>query len=675
MALWVGAVEHVALAIPSSSAPTSAPSPSGSTASQFPVLLLRSQRTRDTVDIIIDGIGNTAQVASSPQGSRWIARITTSSPRSVPSGGQAITIANSVIQGAQIQGSGTSFSVQVDLQPGMRSPSASVSNNGSSLILSFPAAALNTLQSAQVDLTTPGQLPQPPYVPPMRPRAVAPPLGDMAVGSMVLRNRGFVQLSGPPVTITARGVAPRDLLMALAQLGGYGFAFSEADDGEKTNTAPAGPSSNSSASSDGQEAEAKSVTVSFRNENFARAFNFVLLSAGLQAKVEGRTILVGPNVLSKSIGSQLSKVYRLNQVSPDSAGDYLANLGAIVNKTNTTTITSSQGSSTATGGGAPVGGSTNSATTSETTKQTYIQAYGASSGPLIGLTAVSDARLGTITLVGDSALISIAEGYLRQLDLRTRQVAIEVRMINIDLGNQASIDNSVAYKSPNGSWFISEAGKGLYQTPGLPTPSGLPANSTPNNTYLQRLNATITSSSAKVLANPTLVVQEGNEASVESVISVITDITVAQTPANNTICSQTRQDAGLKLPLKVSKIDDNGFVTLNMKPSISVPQQAGEAVCGTSKFIVYNIVSRVLESGDIRLRDGQTLVLTGVIQDRNTSVVDKIPLLGDLPLVGQYFRGSRTDREKSELVILATPRIIRDDDGGTYGYGSTRSSL
>jgi len=670
MALLVGAVEHVAQAIPSSSAPTSAPSPSGSTASQLPVLLLRSQRTRDTVDIIVDGIGNTAQVASSLQGSRWIARITTSSLRSVPSGGQAITIANSGIQGAQIQGSGTSFSVQVDLQPGMRSPSASVSNNGSSLIISFPVAALNTLQSAQVDLTTPGQLPQLPYVPPMRPRAVAPPLGDMAVGSMVLRNRGYVQLSGPPVTITARGAAPRDLLMALAQLGGYGFAFSEADEGEKTEKAPAGPSSNSSASSDGQEAEAKSITVSFRNENFARAFNFVLLSAGLQAKVEGRTILVGPNILSKSIGSQLSKVYRLNQVTPDSAGDYLANLGAIVNKTNTSTITSSQSNTTATGGGASTGGSTNSATTSETTKQTSIQAYGASSGPLIGLTAVSDSRLGTITLVGDSALISIAEGYLRQLDLRTRQVAIEVKMINIDLNNNASIDNSVYYKSKNGSWFISDAGNGIYATPGH-VPSGL--GTIPNNTYRQLLTASINSSSAKILANPTLVVQEGNEANVESIMSVVTSVSVEKTPFS-TVCTQTRQDAGLKLPLKVSKIDDNGFVTMSMKPSISVPQIAGQAVCA-GRLNIYNVITRVLDSGDIRLRDGQTLVVTGVIQDRNSSAAEKIPLLGDLPLVGQYFRGSRTEREKSELVILATPRIIRDDDGGTYGYGSTRSSL
>jgi len=670
MALLVGAVEHVAQAIPSSSAPTSAPSPSGSTASQLPVLLLRSQRTRDTVDIIVDGIGNTAQVASSLQGSRWIARITTSSLRSVPSGGQAITIANSGIQGAQIQGSGTSFSVQVDLQPGMRSPSASVSNNGSSLIISFPVAALNTLQSAQVDLTTPGQLPQLPYVPPMRPRAVAPPLGDMAVGSMVLRNRGYVQLSGPPVTITARGAAPRDLLMALAQLGGYGFAFSEADEGEKTEKPPAGPSSNSSASSDGQEAEAKSITVSFRNENFARAFNFVLLSAGLQAKVEGRTILVGPNILSKSIGSQLSKVYRLNQVTPDSAGDYLANLGAIVNKTNTSTITSSQSNTTATGGGASTGGSTNSATTSETTKQTSIQAYGASSGPLIGLTAVSDSRLGTITLVGDSALISIAEGYLRQLDLRTRQVAIEVKMINIDLNNNASIDNSVYYKSKNGSWFISDAGNGIYATPGH-VPSGL--GTIPNNTYRQLLTASINSSSAKILANPTLVVQEGNEANVESIMSVVTSVSVEKTPFS-TVCTQTRQDAGLKLPLKVSKIDDNGFVTMSMKPSISVPQIAGQAVCA-GRLNIYNVITRVLDSGDIRLRDGQTLVVTGVIQDRNSSAAEKIPLLGDLPLVGQYFRGSRTEREKSELVILATPRIIRDDDGGTYGYGSTRSSL
>ena len=69
------------------------------------------------------------------------------------------------------------------------------------------------------------------------------------------------------------------------------------------------------------------------------------------------------------------------------------------------------------------------------------------------------------------------------------------------------------------------------------------------------------------------------------------------------------------------------------------------------------------------MRDGQTLILTGVIADSDISTVSKWPILGDLPLVGQFFRASNGTRTKNELVILVTPRIISDKQGGSYGYG------
>jgi type IV pilus assembly protein PilQ len=77
------------------------------------------------------------------------------------------------------------------------------------------------------------------------------------------------------------------------------------------------------------------------------------------------------------------------------------------------------------------------------------------------------------------------------------------------------------------------------------------------------------------------------------------------------------------------------------------------------------------------LRDRQTLVLTGVIQDSDRETVQKWPILGDLPFIGQMFRSSDNQREKQELVILVTPSIIDDEVGGAYGYGyrpSTRES-
>jgi type IV pilus assembly protein PilQ len=71
----------------------------------------------------------------------------------------------------------------------------------------------------------------------------------------------------------------------------------------------------------------------------------------------------------------------------------------------------------------------------------------------------------------------------------------------------------------------------------------------------------------------------------------------------------------------------------------------------------------------VRVRDGQTLILTGVLSDINTQVATKWPLLGDLPLIGQFFRSSGGQKTKNELVIMVSPRIINDETGGSYGYG------
>jgi type IV pilus assembly protein PilQ len=86
---------------------------------------------------------------------------------------------------------------------------------------------------------------------------------------------------------------------------------------------------------------------------------------------------------------------------------------------------------------------------------------------------------------------------------------------------------------------------------------------------------------------------------------------------------------------------------------------------------------RRLDTGSARVRDGQTLILTGVISDADSQAVAKWPILGDIPLIGQFFRDSTGSRRKRELVILVTPRIIDDTQGGSWGYGyqpSTRES-
>ncbi|MFN3678306.1 type II secretion system protein GspD, partial [Thermosynechococcus sp.] len=69
-----------------------------------------------------------------------------------------------------------------------------------------------------------------------------------------------------------------------------------------------------------------------------------------------------------------------------------------------------------------------------------------------------------------------------------------------------------------------------------------------------------------------------------------------------------------------------------------------------------------------RLRDGQTLMLAGIIQDQDRSLVTKVPILGDIPLLGRLFRREANQRQRNELVVIVTPKIIDDTQNAGFGY-------
>ena len=837
---------------------------------------LKIRRLPDSIELVIEDAGSGGALEQQRDGKLWLGELRTDRIRGLKSGPQSLAMPDAGMERITFDGTGRLFQLKVTPVQGQTVPAPVVSSDGKNLVVRFDAPPLPITQTARPNLSRPVPVPTPSFVPPLRPRASAPPVGDMAVGSMAIRNRAYVNLSGPPVTMTTRGANARDVLMVLAQMGGYGFAFSSNDDSlinevssQKQYSFGTVTESNKTKKNDSPP-EGSPVTVSFRGEPYERAFNFVLLISGLQARKEGNTILVGPNVLAKTIGAQLSKVYRLNQVGPNEAADYLANLGAKIAKTNTVTTASSQGlSQSSSVANAPAAQTTTSA------KFTSVEAYGAASGPLLGLNATTDMRLGTITLFGEPAVIAIAEQYLKQLDLRQRQVALSVKILDVNLSNSTETDNSFALRFGN-SFIVNDQGRllaafGRYQPPsasafasGSPdqpgpaaelldrestntaqrrrgrdassatssssviqqglefalennrtltqsqiedlnltlsrdlgltitgsrqvtstdrtaTTSGVPSTSTvytisadtrrsvtddasrgldsslarkveeiiastsrsgvnvsrtetrlnsgsanananrsrssgstsgsssrslrginpganyPDNQLFDFLQAQIVSSNTKILASPTLILQEGhgdnggsdavrissdgkigrekaNEAYVRVGSQLVTSYVVRQDINGNNFCEPVFGNAGLTFGARVEKIDDNGFVTFSLSPEIS-------ALVGTSSVDrcgPINVINdRLLDTGKVRVRDGQTLILTGVISSTDQQVVSKWPILGDMPLIGQFFRRTNGDRTKNELVIMVTPRIINDDQGGVYGYGyqpSTRDA-
>ena len=683
---------------------------------------LKVRRLADSVEVVLVGTGTSPQLQQSRRGGGWEGVLTTTEAKGVFIGAKRFSLPEAGIKSVTLDGGGTTFQLQIDPLSGIPLGKPVVSADGQNLILSFPLSPQVIGQTARPNLNQPGAVPTPAFTPPLQARATAPPLGDMAVGSMVLRNQSYVNVSGPNVTLTLRNAPAKDALMSIAQLGGYGFVY-VGDQSSGSGSDAVGTPNVSSQS--GQDASAgPKVTIAFRNESYARALNSVLLAAGLQGKKEGSMIMAGPNVLGKSFGPQVSKVYRLNQASASSAADYLASLGASISKVNVITATSSSSDAS----GTPSASASN--TSAFTEAITNVETYGASVGPLKGLSGTTDSRLQTITLIGSSGLVSVAENYLRQLDLRQRQVALSVKILDVNLNNDSSIQNSFAFRS--GNTFIvndrgtllgylgnnpppneavaqtisggASSGKSEYvqldpdvtqvENPPL-APAPINPGSVYQNGFYDFLRAQIQSSSTKVLASPTLILSENpegirggqevatgagsalstatigrpfaNESFVTVGTQVITNYTVqaGQNGAPNS-CQPAFGTSGLTFGARVSKIDDNGFVTFALSPSVSATT-ATRDVQGCGPIDILSV--RRLDTGTVRVRDGQTLILTGVISDSDSQAVSKWPILGDMPLIGQFFRGSVGRRQKSELVIMVTPRVVDDTQGGGYGYG------
>jgi len=727
--IWSAAVgvlaQGPALLLAAPQEPRTPPLPPPSTTSATPPpLQLKLLRRGDGVEVVVEGVGTAPQLRQQSRNGTWEGRLTTTETKGVLLTPQRFSLPEVGLQSVSLDGGGSAFQLSITPMHGVPLGKPVVSADGKNLILSFPSASQMVGQTTRPNLMQPGAIPQPRYAPPLQPRAVAPPLGDMAVGSMVLRNQSFVNASGPNVTLTLRNAPAKDVLMAIAQIGGYGFVY-VVDPKTASNGSSNSTSSATTSQLPGNPDPGRLVTIAFRNESYSRALNSVLLAAGLQGKLEGNMILAGPSVLGKSFGLQMSKVFRLNQASAASAADYLASLGAKITKVTLVTnmINSGQaqlnqkaGAQQNQNSGAQQNQNAGAQQSQQTVRQTLAstETYGADTGPLNGLSATSDSRLQTITIIGDPGLVTVAENYLKQIDLRQRQVALNVKILDVTLSDDKTVQNSFAFRYGN-NFIVNDNGQllGAFNSNLPPNqaqfdaasngtsttvyPPVNPGMAYEQNQFYDYVKAQIESANTKVLASPTLILSEnpedikggaevasgdsasglatatiGRPRANESYVTVGTqEITsfdvVAGVQGSPNTCEPQFETAGLTFGARISKIDDNGFVTFTLSPSISAVSGSPVEVVGCGQIKILR--TRRLDSGSVRVRDGQTLVLTGVISEEDTQVVSKWPIVGDIPLIGQFFRSSTGFRSKNELVILVSPKIIDDTEGGAYGYG------
>ncbi|MCB8764725.1 AMIN domain-containing protein [Planktothrix agardhii 1029] len=570
--------------------------------------------------------------------------------------------------------------------------------------------------------------------PPFLPRAVAPPLGDIAVSNV---NAGV-----PAIRLNTTQRIPRlvlrdapvsDVLALLARTAGLNLAISNLikDDSNGEFRAP-------NDEKEQNQILGRKISLDIENESVEDVFNYVLRLSGLQANRVGNTIFVGVK-LPTTANDIVVRSLRLNQVPAKSAAGFLSSQGAAT-QIQVDQVRIEQ-----------VGTGINSRYV-ETRTPTITELSAKESGsPLVlkGLSISTDDRLNSITLVGPPHLVETAVAMLTQMDLRQRQVAVNVKVVDVNLSGEEAASSSFSF-GVNDTFFVNDGGaasvnfggynppnrttatSGINGRPIVPNPlsgqapfynrNGLAINpltapgggvsldpiapvterpgqvgvsdytpftrnlatgaltalgSTTNSLFpffqyprkfLSTLTAQIISGNAKILTDPTLVVQEGETAKValvEEIVKSVTTTFVDTVSGTRDSKDFTFQNVGLTLDVNVQRIDDNGFVSMRINPTVSAP---GDQVDAGGGDFARQILSRTVESGLIRLRDGQTLILSGIIQEQERATVSKIPLLGDLPIVGSLFRRTNKQNQRAEVIVLVTPQILDDSDRAPYGY-------
>lgn len=233
---------------------------------------------------------------------------------------------------------------------------------------------------------------------------------------------------------------------------------------------------------------------------------------------------------------------------------------------------------------------------------------------------------------------------LVDLDVPVRQISLEAKVVSIsredskDLGVQWQWDNLP--RDLNTETVSGDSGETIYD-------GTIKFASHYAFKYNAILNASIAKGNAKVLATPKITTLPGKEAA----IFIGDNIPVITRSVLNGETTETVEyiEAGIKLTYTAHIASDN-MITAKVHTEVSTPTLVSE-------LKNYKVSSRKADT-TVRLKNGETLVIGGLIGEEEMKSLSKIPLLGDLPILGSLFKNHSNRKNKTEVIIFLTPQII-----------------
>lgn len=309
--------------------------------------------------------------------------------------------------------------------------------------------------------------------------------------------------------------------------------------------------------------------------------------------------------------------------------------------------------------------------------------------PSMGMTVTYFPALGTIQIIGGSQhQLALIGDYIAANDRKTPQAYLEVQIVSLNENGSKTFDNQWQFLSKNFSFnaggsngfstnpmypiFFAGHGYSLFDSSSFDSETGTYEKvgeigkwgTSPQLVYT--VNYLISSSKARVLANPKVLLTSGQTSKIDLSSEYIDTMTTQYLSNGSVGVSQIQKevtkgsDNGITVEI-AAFISPDGYVTLNIKPQYnSILRTVDDKSTGDTLATL--LQKRILELNGIRVKDGETLVIGGMIQESETKGVDKIPFLGDIPVVGMFFRSTATKKNKEEMVMMLTPQIVVDTE-------------
>ncbi|HGO6638647.1 TPA: type IV pilus secretin PilQ [Neisseria gonorrhoeae] len=286
-----------------------------------------------------------------------------------------------------------------------------------------------------------------------------------------------------------------------------------------------------------------------------------------------------------------------------------------------------------------------------------------------------DPATNTLIVTDTRSVIEKFRKLIDELDVPAQQVMIEARIVEAadgfsrDLGVKFGATGRKKLKNETSAfgWGVN-SGFGGGDKWGAQTEINLPVAAAANSISLVRaissgalnleLSASESLSKTKTLANPRVLTQNRKEAKIESGYEIPFTVTTASGGGNSTNTELKKAVLGLTV---TPNITPDGQIIMTVKINKDSPAQ-----CASGNNTILCISTKSLNT-QAMVENGGTLIVGGIYEENNGNTLTKVPLLGDIPVIGNLFktRGKKTDRR--ELLIFITPRII-DTAGNSLRY-------